>query len=93
MEYGTIERERHDAELAAVVRHGSEVDDARQQLIAVLSGLVAEAAVVGEARGDASPGELAAFCLHAVTASRSLASQAGVRRLVAVIVDGVAGRR
>lgn len=90
--YGSIERERHHAELAAVVRHGDQVDGARRQLLAVLSGLIAEAAAQGEARRDVPAGELASFCMHAVTTSGSLTSQAAVRRLAAVIVDGIAHR-
>ena len=90
--YGSIERERHHAELAAVVRHGDQVDAARRQLHAVLRGLIAEAAAQGDARDDVPPGELAAYCMHALTASGSVASQAAVRRLVAVILDGIAHR-
>jgi hypothetical protein len=42
-----------------------------------------------ELRDDTEPGELASYCLHALTAAGSLTSTAAVRRLVTVTVAGL----
>ena len=46
----------------------------------------------GDIRTDVSPGELATYCLHALTAASSLPSKAAVRRLVTVILAGLRPR-
>ena len=43
----------------------------------------------GEVRDDIDPGELASYCLHALTAANSLSSEAAARRLVTVTLDGL----
>jgi hypothetical protein len=40
-------------------------------------------------RNDVPPDELAAYCLHALNAARSLPSKAAVRRLVTVTLAGL----
>jgi hypothetical protein len=58
---------------------------------------IAQEARNGDLREDVAPAELAAYCLHTLTAAGSLPSQAAVRRLVSVSLDGlrlgVAGAR
>jgi hypothetical protein len=51
--------------------------------------LLAEGAKTGSFRDDVVPEELASFCLHAITAGAAVRSKAAVRRLVAVILDGL----
>jgi AcrR family transcriptional regulator len=77
------------SELAAVVHRGPRIAQAEQQLLGLVSELIAVAAQAGELRRDAAPGELASYCLHALTAAGSLPSEAAVRRLVAVTMAGL----
>lgn len=79
----------HGSELAALLHQGEHVKRATQHLHAFITGLVAEAARAGEVRDDIDPGELAGYCLHALTAAHSLPSQAAARRLVMVTLDGL----
>ncbi|HEY2305187.1 MAG TPA: hypothetical protein VGI05_04830 [Streptosporangiaceae bacterium] len=62
---------------------------AQQQLRAFIGDLLAEGAKTGALRGDIAAGELASYCLHALTAASTLPSKAAVRRLVAVTMDGL----
>jgi len=76
-------------EIASLVHRGKHIAQAEQQLLAFISELIADAAQAGELRGDAAPGELATYCLHALTAAGSLPSEAAVRRLLAVTMAGL----
>ncbi len=76
-------------ELAVLLHQGDHFERAWQRLKSYLRGLIAEAAKAGEARGDVSADELANYCMHAVEGAGDLPSKAAVRRLVAVIVDGM----
>ena len=51
--------------------------------------LIVDGARAGELRDDVAPAELAAYCLHALTAAGSLRTQAAVRRLVSVTLAGL----
>ena len=51
--------------------------------------LLTEAEETGDLRDDVPPDELAAYCLHALSAARSLPSKAAVRRLVTVTLAGL----
>jgi hypothetical protein len=51
--------------------------------------LLAAGAEEGVVRDDVAPGELAAYCLHALAAAGGLSSEDAVRRLVRVTVDGL----
>jgi AcrR family transcriptional regulator len=82
-------RGRADAEIAALVHRGERTAQARQQLLALFLDVLDEAAAAGAVRGDVAPGELAPYCLHALEAAGALPSQAAVRRLVAVTLDGL----
>ena len=85
-------RRRHDVELSAFLHGGAHLDPVRDRLTGVVAGLIEEAVVAGEARDDPSPTELAVFCIHAMSAAAALSSQAAVRRLVAVALDGLRRR-
>jgi AcrR family transcriptional regulator len=89
--YAVRQRQHHDhgGELAALLHQGEHVARAARHLHAFVAGLVAAAAKAGEVRDDIDPGELASYCLHALTAANSLSSEAAARRLVTVTLDGL----
>ncbi|MCF1595742.1 TetR/AcrR family transcriptional regulator [Streptomyces muensis] len=89
--YARIQRRRrgHDPEIGAVLHRGRHVAHAEQHLIRFLAGLLAEGVEAGEVRADVAPDELAAYCLHALSAAGGLPSEAAVHRLVRVTADGL----
>ncbi|HVA91871.1 MAG TPA: TetR/AcrR family transcriptional regulator, partial [Chloroflexota bacterium] len=87
--YALISHERHGAEPAAFLHRGEHVARAERQLSDLIRDLLTEGAATGDIRGDVAPEELASYCLHALTAARSLPSTAAVRRLVTVTLAGL----
>jgi len=87
--YALIQHAHHGTELAALLHRGERIDRAQQQLQGFVSDLLAAAAEAGDIRDDVAPGELARYCLHALTAASGLPSEAAVRRLLTVIGDGL----
>jgi AcrR family transcriptional regulator len=82
-------RRRHgDDELAAVLHRSAPVRKSQQQLIHLLSGLVAEAAESGPVRQDVPAQELASYCLHALAAAGN-SSTTAVDRLLDVVWTGI----
>jgi AcrR family transcriptional regulator len=79
----------HNAELAAFLHGDEQVARAQRQLRDMVRDLLREGAATRELRDDVAPDELAAYCLHALSAARSLPSKAAVRRLVAVTLAGL----
>jgi AcrR family transcriptional regulator len=79
----------HDSELAAFLHRDDRVAGAQQQVRDMLSHLLTRAAATGDVRDDIPSDELASYCLHALSAARSLPSKAAVRRLVAVTLAGL----
>ncbi|MEX0701391.1 MAG: TetR/AcrR family transcriptional regulator [Planctomycetales bacterium] len=79
----------HDTELTAFLHRDEQVARAQRQLRDMIQDLLTEGAEIGELRADIAPGELADYCLHALTAATSLQSKAAVRRLVAVVLTGL----
>jgi len=69
-------------ELAALLHRGEHIAAAQRQLREFIGGLIADAAKAGDLRDDIAPGELASYCLHALTAAGGLPSADAVRRLV-----------
>jgi AcrR family transcriptional regulator len=84
-----ISQRPHGTGLAAWLHRGEHIVHGQQQLHALLAGLIAEAAKTGEVRDDIPPGELAGYCLHALTAAGSLSASDAVRRLVALTMAGL----
>ena len=84
----TYERPR-GTELAALVHRGEHIAQAEEQLLGFIADLIADGAQSGELRDDAPPGELASYCLHALTAAGSLPSAAAARRLVTITMTGL----
>jgi AcrR family transcriptional regulator len=87
--YALIRHEHHGTELAAFLHRGEHIARAEQHLRDFLQDLLAESAKTGSVRTDVAPGELAAYCLHALNAASSLPSKAAVHRLVAVTLGGL----
>jgi AcrR family transcriptional regulator len=87
--YALISHEHHGTELAAFLHRGEHVARAQQQLSDFIRDLLIEGAETGDLRDDVAPGELASYCLHALTAASSLPSKAAVRRLVRVTLAGL----
>ena len=90
--FALIQHEHHGTELAALLHRGEHIARAQQQLTDFIAGLLAEGAVTGDIRDDVAPGELASYCLHALTAAGGLPSKAAVRRLVGVTLAGLRPR-
>jgi AcrR family transcriptional regulator len=78
-----------DSELAALLHRDEQVIVAEQHLRKMIGDLLAKGAKTGNIRGDIQPGELASYCLHALTAASSLPSKAAVCRLVEVTLAGL----
>jgi hypothetical protein len=88
--YALITHKRpQGTELAALVHRGEHMARAERHLRDLIGGLLVQAARTGDIRDDVAPDELAGYCLHALTAAASLPSEAAVRRLVTVILDGL----
>jgi AcrR family transcriptional regulator len=87
--YALIQYEHHGSELAALLHRGEHVDRAHRRLHALLRDLLKECARGGVVRADASPADLATYCLHALSAASALASKGAVRKLVDVTLAGL----
>jgi AcrR family transcriptional regulator len=90
--YALISHESHghrDTELAAFLHGDKQVPRARRQLHLMIRDVLTEGAESGHLRDDVPPDELASYCLHALSAARSLPSKAAVRRLVTVTLAGL----
>ena len=87
--YALIQHTHHGTELAALLHSGERIARAQQQLHAFISDLLAAGAVAGDIRADVAPGELARYCLHALTAAGALPSEAAVGRLLTVVLAGL----
>ena len=88
--FALIQHQHHGTELPASLLHrGEHVARAREQLRDLVADLLATGAQAGEIRADIAPGELASYCLHALTAAGSLPSKSAVRRLLAVTMSAL----
>jgi hypothetical protein len=84
----TYQRPR-GTEIAALVHRGDGLAAAQKELRELLRDLLVEAAKTGQVRDDVAPDELAAFCLHALSAAGTLPSPAAVARLVDLTAAGL----
>jgi AcrR family transcriptional regulator len=82
----------HNTELAAFLHRDEQVAGAQRQLHSMIRDLLTDGAESSKLRDDVAPDELASYCLHALTAARSLPSKAAVRRLVTVTLAGLRPR-
>ncbi|MEV0323068.1 TetR/AcrR family transcriptional regulator [Streptomyces sp. NPDC050658] len=78
-----------DTKLALLLRQGDHVAHAERRIHEMVRDVLAGAAASGRVRDDVAPAELAAYCLSALQAARSLPSAAAARRLVAVTLAGL----
>ena len=78
-----------DTDLASFLHGAHQVAQAERRLQHMLRDLVSDAARSGAIRSDVSPEVLADYCLSAANAASSVSSKTSVRRLVAVILDGL----
>jgi AcrR family transcriptional regulator len=83
------QRRGHGTDLAATLHQGEHVTRAHADLHEFITALVSEAAARGEVRDDVPAAELAAYCLHALSASAAMPSKAAVGRLVGVTLAGL----
>ncbi|GAB3131046.1 TetR/AcrR family transcriptional regulator [Microbispora hainanensis] len=79
----------HGGELAALLHRGEHVGRARHRLREFVANLITEAAQDGDLRDDVAAGELADYCLHALTAAGAADSHDAIHRLVAVTLAGL----
>jgi AcrR family transcriptional regulator len=82
-------RRHHDPELVTFLHRDEHLAHAQRQLHDLVRHLLAEGARTGDLRDDIAPGELASYCLHALTAASTLPSEAAVCRLVTVTLAGL----
>lgn len=95
--YALIHQERvrhhhsqpYGTELAALLHPDEHVAQAQSHLLGMFRDLLTEAAEAGAVRADIDPGELATYCLHALTAAGGLASEAAADRLVEITLAGL----
>lgn len=87
--YAGATRRQHSSEVATLLHAGEHVAGAQEHVRQLLAGLIVEAVDAGQVRRDVAPAELAAFCLHALTAAAAVRTDAAVRRLIEVTVDGL----
>lgn len=78
-----------DPALTDRLHDSAHVSAAQHSLQVLVVELIDHAAAAGQARRDLPAEELAAYCLHALTAARRLSSDDAVRRLVAVTLAGL----
>jgi AcrR family transcriptional regulator len=79
----------HGTEIAAALHRGAHITGAHQQLHEFIRDLIAEGAKNGDLRGDVPAGELATFCLNALSPAGGATSKAAMRRLVPVTMAGL----
>jgi AcrR family transcriptional regulator len=87
--FALISHEHHGKDLALALHQRTHVDRAHQHLRDLVTELISRAAAAGEVRGDIAAGELATYCLHALTAASDLPSKAAVGRLVTLTLAGL----
>lgn len=87
--YALMANEHDNSPVAALLHRGEHVARAQHHLKNFLRELLIEGARTGEVRHDVAPGELATYCLHALTAASELPSKAAVNRLLDVTLAGL----
>jgi AcrR family transcriptional regulator len=85
-----VKRHGHQPqEFLAILHQGEAVDRAHREVQDMIRDLLREAVAAGHVRADVAAEELAAYCLHALTAAGTLPSEAAVHRLVGVVLAGI----
>jgi len=85
-------RARHGTvELSALIHQPDRVDRAETELLALFHEVIADAASAGAPRLGPSADERALYCVHALGAAGSLATQDAVRRLADFVLRSLEG--
>jgi AcrR family transcriptional regulator len=79
----------HEPDLEAILHRSEHVTEARRQLHRLVRDMVVQGVAAGDVRDDVAPDELVSYTLHALAAARGARSNAAVRRVVAVVLDGL----
>jgi AcrR family transcriptional regulator len=89
--YAHMSRRRGGAvdSIAASLHSGPHAAQAVDQVSTLVTDVLKACVGSGAVRTDVPPGELAAYCLHALSAVGPATSGAALRRLVAVTLDGL----
>jgi AcrR family transcriptional regulator len=83
-------QQRHEtSELAAVLHRGQHVSEAEHDLRGFIRSLLSQGQSAAIVRDDVPAEELAAYCVHALTAARELSTESAVRRLVAITMAAI----
>jgi AcrR family transcriptional regulator len=77
------------AQVAMTLHRASHVPAAHQRLHELVTAVITDAADAGAVRTDVPPGELAAFCLHALAAAAALPQDESRERLLEVTWAGL----
>ncbi|MBB5079205.1 TetR/AcrR family transcriptional regulator [Nonomuraea endophytica] len=83
-------RGEHGPDLGALLHRDGQPEHAQRHLADLVRALLEEGVGSGEFRADVPAGELARYCLHALSAAAGMASEAAVVRLAGVVMSGVA---
>ena len=86
-------RRHHESELAALLHRSRHVATAELRIRGMVRALVREGVETGDIRSDVPLEELVSFGLSALAAASSLSSRAAVRRLVDLVLAGMAPSR
>ncbi|MBF6558228.1 MAG: TetR/AcrR family transcriptional regulator [Acidimicrobiales bacterium] len=86
-----IAHQGHGADLTALFHQHGGVAGTEEHVREFLQRLMIEGVAAGFVRSDVSPGELATFCVFALSGAGSLPSKAAVSRLVMVVLEGLRG--
>ena len=85
-----VAHQDHGADLTALLhQHG--VAGTEEHVRQFVTRLITEGVAEGLVRSDVSPGELATFCVFALSGAGALPSKAAVSRLVMVTMEGLRG--
>src|SRR5204862_5022967 len=91
--YALLRQGHHGTGIEAVLLGSPYVADAHERLHGLLRDLLREAQNAGEVRDDVPASELATYCLHALATAGHLSSRAAAKRLVSVMLAGMASPR
>lgn len=90
LEKYALNRNEHSGhELAGLLHEGEHMAHAETALTSFIEDLLRAGVEAGEIRADIPPGELATYCIHALSAATRLPSKAAVRRLVALTTNAL----
>ena len=87
--YAVRLRGRRHGEFAAWLHHDAELREAHAELHELFRDLIAAETAAGTARTDLDPAELAHYCLHALGAAGSAATDETAVRIATVVRDGM----